>query len=112
MTDIDAIALPRDRAIAIGLVVNELCVNAAKHASPGRASGRIRVTLRASQEGTEVSVADNGVGMGLGPVRTGILGQGLIEAFAEPAGGTLEKVAAPIGTTFRLLIPPAEPAAA
>ena len=56
--DIDA-----DRAVPFGLLVNELGTNAIKHAFPG---GQGRVLLRAVRVGDciELTVSDNGVGMG------------------------------------------------
>jgi two-component sensor histidine kinase len=104
-TNVDAVALPRDKAIAVGLVVNELCTNAAKHAFPDRDDGRVQVHLENTAEGIVVSVSDNGVGIGASPARDGSLGQGLVEAFAQQAGGRLERVAEKVGATFRLVLP-------
>ncbi len=99
------ISLGRDKAIAIGLVVNELCTNAAKHAFPGRDNGHVEVDLSLSGDTVVVSVSDDGVGLPDGPLRQGSLGQGLIGAFAEQAGGTLENVKTEIGTKFQLSLP-------
>jgi two-component sensor histidine kinase len=91
--DIDEAAVPRDRAVSIGLVVNELVTNAAKHAFPGRDLGSITVTLRNRAEGGwHVTVADDGVGMPKDaalPEKGNGLGSRLVEAFARQAGGTL-----------------------
>jgi len=91
--DSDEAAVPRDRAVSIGLVVNELVTNAAKHAFPGRDLGTITVTLRNLAEGGwRVTVADDGVGMP-GETRATDKGNGLgsrlVEAFARQAGGKL-----------------------
>ena len=91
--DSDQAAVPRDRAVSIGLVVNELVTNAAKHAFPGRDLGTITVTLRNRDEGGwRVTVADDGVGMPKDvalPEKGNGLGSRLVEAFARQAGGTL-----------------------
>lgn len=91
--DADAARIQRDHAVSIGLVVNELVTNAAKHAFAGRETGTIRVTWKHLPEGGwRLTVADDGVGLPSGP-RTkrpdGGLGQRLIDAFAKQAGGTL-----------------------
>jgi PAS domain S-box-containing protein len=53
-----------DVALPCGLVVNELVVNAVKHAFAGRASGSIRVSLRRASPGVlELRVSDDGVGL-------------------------------------------------
>ncbi len=91
--DSDEAAVPRDRAVSIGLVVNELVTNAAKHAFPGRDLGTIAVTLRTQAKGGwRVTVADDGVGMPKDaalPEKGNGLGARLVEAFARQAGGTL-----------------------
>ena len=104
------IALPRDRAVAIGLVVNELCTNAAKHAFPSRSGPaapepRIEVNLVSSSDAIIISVGDNGVGFPAEPPRPGSLGQGLVTAFAQQAGGALERLEAEAGTLFRMKLP-------
>jgi len=53
-----------DAAIPCGLAVNELAVNAARHAFPGGRPGRIRVGLARKAGGdVELSVADDGIGL-------------------------------------------------
>jgi two-component sensor histidine kinase len=100
--DIDEAAVPRDRAVSIGLVVNELVTNAAKHAFPGRDLGTITVTLRNRRAGGWlVTVADDGVGMpkeATLPEKGNGLGGKLVEAFARQAGGTLATESDETGT--------------
>ena len=103
--NVDDVSLPRDEAVGIGLLVNELCVNAAKHAFPDRTDGQIAVELVTSDTNTIVSVSDDGVGISDEPARTGSLGQGLIAAFAEQIGGSLERVPVDTGTRFQLTLP-------
>lgn len=89
--DSDAVAVDRDRAVSIGLVVNELVTNAAKHAFAGRDSGRIDVMCRAQAPGLRITVADDGVGIAprKPASRQGGLGTKLVDAFARQAGGTV-----------------------
>ncbi|MBW4330002.1 sensor histidine kinase [Stakelama sp. CBK3Z-3] len=97
----DTIRMPRDRAVSIGLIVNELVTNASKHAFSGRASGTIEVSLRSEGAGYVLTVADDGIGMPTGPVRTradGGLGQKLIEAFARQARATMTMQSGANGT--------------
>lgn len=103
--DCDEADLPRDRAVSVGLVVNELVTNAAKHAFPGRDLGTIVVTFRAKAAGWEVVVADNGVGLPQAATAPGAdhgLGSRLIEAFARQAGGKLRTDSDRTGTRVAL----------
>lgn len=99
----DDIHLPRDRAITIGLLVNELATNAAKHAFPGRGEGRIEIRMHENSQGNIcLIVADDGCGMDGAKARPGSLGQKLIAAFAAQAGGTLRRDDTAPGTRFVL----------
>jgi two-component sensor histidine kinase len=87
----DHAAIPRDRAVSIGLIVNELVTNAAKHAFAGRESGRIEVRFAAAAPGWKLVVRDDGVGLPDQPKargKDGGLGQRLIEGFVRQARGT------------------------
>lgn len=88
--DSDRAPVSRDRAVSIGLIVNELVTNAAKHAFPDREQGRIDVGCRVVPQGLKLTVADNGVGMRADAPRNdrrGGLGTRLVDAFARQAGG-------------------------
>ena len=45
-TDIESEPLPVDRAIPLGLMVNELVTNAVKYAFPSETKGTVLVTLK------------------------------------------------------------------
>ncbi|NIJ21810.1 two-component sensor histidine kinase [Sphingomonas naasensis] len=95
-------ALPRDRAVSIGLVVNELVTNAAKHAFGGREGGLIEVRFAAQAPGWRLTVTDNGIGMSAETRtrgRAGGLGQRLIDGFVRQARGTMRVETGPEGTT-------------
>lgn len=86
----DHAAIPRDRAVSIGLIVNELVTNAAKHAFAGRETGRIEVRFEAVAPGWRLVVRDDGVGLPEKPKarsKEGGLGQRLIEGFVRQARG-------------------------
>lgn len=97
----DHAAIPRDRAVSIGLIVNELVTNAAKHAFAGRESGRIEVRFEAAPPGWILTVRDDGVGLPDEPrarSKDGGLGQRLIEGFVRQARGKASTESGPEGT--------------
>ncbi|MES2057283.1 MAG: sensor histidine kinase [Pseudomonadota bacterium] len=104
--DTDQASVPRDRAVSIGLVINELVTNAAKHAFPGRDIGSISVVFyNRTGGGWTVTVTDDGVGLPRKPVAPGPdhgLGSRLIEAFARQAGGTITTDSDRTGTRVTL----------
>ncbi|HWU96278.1 MAG TPA: sensor histidine kinase, partial [Sphingomonas sp.] len=96
----DHAALPRDRAVSIGLILNELVTNAAKHAFGERKGGAISVRFSERAGGWRLIVADNGSGMPAGTQkgRAGGLGQRLIEGFVRQARGTIRTESGVAGT--------------
>jgi two-component system, sensor histidine kinase PdtaS len=61
---IDDIEMDAERAMRIGLIINELVTNAYKHAFPERGSGSIALRIHRDEEGKiKVSYRDNGVGL-------------------------------------------------
>jgi len=101
-TEVCDIALPRDQAVSVGLVVNELCTNAAKHAFQGVTEKRITVRLVADGSDYALTVEDNGCGIRVDAANGGGMGHGLVESLAAQAGGTLEHLDRPRGTAFRM----------
>lgn len=104
----DHAAIPRDRAVSIGLVVNELVTNAAKHAFAGRDAGRIEVCFEAASPGWRLVVSDNGNGMQAGAKprssKDGGLGHRLVEAFARQAHGTVATQSGKDGTVVTVTL--------
>ena len=96
----DAVRVPRDQAIAIGLLTNELVTNAFKHAFVDRDRGQIYVNFRKIGSVSKLIVGDDGVGIGAAPAREGSLGQKLIRAFAAQAEATLETESTGDGSRF------------
>jgi two-component sensor histidine kinase len=94
--------MERDRAVALGLIVNELVTNAAKHAFTDGRTGHIQVTFEPAEQGWRLTVADDGKGLPIdfAKNRAG-LGRGLIEAFARQAAGEL-RLGAGLGAIFIL----------
>lgn len=83
----DALRLDLDRALACGLIVNELVTNAIKHAYAPSARGAISITCRATNGLITLRVTDDGRGFVEGP---GIerLGIGLVRALARQLQGS------------------------
>jgi two-component sensor histidine kinase len=62
--NIAAIEMDAGEVVAIGLILNEVVTNAAKHAFPGRSQGIVKIGLNRSDDGYfTFSVQDNGVGL-------------------------------------------------
>jgi len=62
-TNIDAVSLNLDQAIACGLVINELISNSLKHAFPNGQTGNITINLHNIGDYIEMSVQDDGIGI-------------------------------------------------
>jgi PAS domain S-box-containing protein len=106
-TDIESELLPTDRAITIGLMVNELVTNAVKYAFPGDTTGTVLVTLKRAPGELRLTVADNGQGVDLRRADSGLGGR-LIEGFVQQLGGQLKRESDGQGTTVRLILPSRE----
>jgi two-component sensor histidine kinase len=104
--DVVGIPVSADRAIALGLLINELVTNALKYAYPD-ASGEVRVSIRPSgNERYVLEVGDNGIGM---PPETTAskkgLGTKVIASLARQLGGTVTWEHTQPGTRVTLEFP-------
>ena len=78
----EPVEIDPDRAVAIGIIVNELVMNAVKYAYPD-GSGPIHVDLRADGDELVLSIADDGVGdNGKTDPRSTGMGQRIVNAMA------------------------------
>jgi two-component sensor histidine kinase len=86
----DAIEIEPDRAVAVGVMLTELVLNARKHAYP-EGKGPIRVRLQAVEPNRSVlSVEDDGVGLVNGHTPDGSgLGSVIIKAMAQKLGAEM-----------------------
>lgn len=91
-----------DRAVAIGIIVNELVMNAVKYAYPSGA-GPIHVALDAQGDDLVLSIADDGVGLSArtDPRSTG-MGQHIVTAMASKLEASVERDPAHAGTRIVL----------
>jgi chemotaxis protein methyltransferase CheR len=107
-TDIESeLLLPTDRAIPIGLIVNELVTNALKYAFPHDAKGTVMVSLKRVPGELRLTVADDGKGVDPRRADSGLGGR-LIEGFTQQLGGQVERESGTHGTTVRVILPSPE----
>ena len=114
----EPIEIDPDRAVAIGIIVNELVMNAVKYAYPDGA-GPIHIVLAANGDDLELSIADDGVGLNAktDPRSTG-MGQRIVTAMAQKLDASVERDPKHAGTRIvlrfrRINAPaPARPASA
>ncbi|HZH28507.1 MAG TPA: GAF domain-containing protein [Azospirillaceae bacterium] len=106
--DVEDIELRIDRAVPLGLILNELLTNSLKYAVKERPDGRIRVALRRDAERGDacLEVSDNGPGIVEGvPKQRGGAGLGIIRGLARQISGDLEIRSSPQGTTVLVRFP-------
>lgn len=92
-------------AQSVMLVVNELVINALRHAFPGAREGAIRISIGQSNEELRIVVADDGCGLATDHLAGGGYGSLLVRALirqisgaihAESAGGARFTITAPL----------------
>jgi two-component sensor histidine kinase/CheY-like chemotaxis protein len=110
----EPVEMDPDRAVAIGIIVNELVMNAVKYAYPDGA-GPIHVELSAHGDDLVLAIADNGVGLNVktDPRSTG-MGQRIVTAMASKLEASVERDPTHAGTRIvlrfsRISRPVAEP---
>jgi two-component sensor histidine kinase len=102
--ELESVSIPLDRAVPIGLILNELVTNSVKYAFDEE-GGIVNVTFRVNETigEAELCVRDNGRGMG--PARFGSLGLRLVESLSRQLGGRLTRPAVQKGTATMLTFP-------
>jgi two-component sensor histidine kinase len=98
----EPVEIDPDRAVAIGIIVNELVMNAVKYAYPDGA-GPIHVTLQAEGDDLALAIADDGVGLNVktDPRSTG-MGQRIVTAMASKLEATVKRDPSHHGTRIVL----------
>jgi two-component sensor histidine kinase len=98
----EPIEIDPDRAVSIGIIVNELVMNAVKYAYPNGA-GPIHVSLNAQGDDLVLSIADDGVGLNvkIDPRSTG-MGQRIVTAMASKLDASVERDPTHAGTRIVL----------
>jgi two-component sensor histidine kinase len=111
---VEEIQIAADRAILVGLIINELVSNAGKYAYPDCPGGLIWVRLFQSDKNSIlISVRDEGAGLppDFDPTTSKRLGTRLVNALSKQLEAELTRPVWPTGTNFTLLVP-LKPAAA
>jgi two-component sensor histidine kinase len=98
----EAVEIDPDRAVAIGIIVNELVMNAVKYAYPD-GPGPIHVDLKSEDDQLVLSISDDGVGLAAksDPRSTG-MGQRIVSAMAQKLESSVERDPAHAGTRMVL----------
>jgi two-component sensor histidine kinase len=102
------IQIAGDRAIIVGLILNELVSNAGKYAYPDWPGGSIWVRLlQPDNKSILVSVRDEGAGLprGFDPTTSKGLGTRLVNALSNQLGAELTRPTSATGTNCELLVP-------
>ena len=101
-TEIEDVALDLDRAVTLGLILNELVSNALKHAFRCQETGRIEVSLRrAASQRLVLVVVDDGNGLPDGWQSSDTLGMQLVRDLSEQLNAELEIVSVQ-GSRFQI----------
>ena len=104
--NIDNEMMDVDKAIPIGLIINELMTNAFKYAYAGVQKPALHISLTKQESLLQLIVADNGKGLDTQQWHEadGSYGKELVKTFTQQLSGTLE-VEVRNGTVFTLMIP-------
>lgn len=100
--------LALNKAVPLGLVLNEAVTNALKHAFPGDRRGSIEIGFVRANHHYELTVADDGAGLPARSRDTG-LGRRLIGLLAAQLGGEASIEPRPEGGTLVRVIIPQQP---
>src|SRR5690606_3477892 len=88
LLDLAPILISIDRAVSLGLILNELLINATKYAYGGGA-GPIEITLKQHRNNLHMVVADRGKGHS-GRIEGTGFGSRMLTSLVQSLGGTLD----------------------
>jgi two-component sensor histidine kinase len=104
----EPLRIETDKAVSIGLIVNELVTNALKYAYPGGGAGSVRVSLaRGADHAVNLVVEDDGIGYpGAGvPAKGSGLGATIVQAMARTLHASIALDRERPGTRFVVRMP-------
>lgn len=104
VVEADSLDVPTQLAQSLALAVNELVVNALRHAFVDRDAGIVRVQLTRLDERVEISVSDDGIGAPDGHAIEQGYGMTLVAMMVKKVRGELQTTSAG-GMTFRITAP-------
>jgi two-component sensor histidine kinase len=96
-----SIQIIMDRAITIGLLINEIVSNSMKYAFKGRSEGLITIDVQKLHNGYQMSISDNGIGFSNELTHSKSLGLYLIENLIKQLQGRYD-VESHHGTTYTI----------
>ena len=104
--EIEPVDLPAKKAVAVGMIVNELITNAAKHAFSDSQPRRLEVSLRTGPQMAVLRVSNSGIPLpsDFSMEGTSSLGFQLVSGLADQLSGTLRVEREPM-TEFVLTFP-------
>ncbi len=103
----DAVSIDVDKAIPIGLILNELVSNALKYAFDKHPAPALEIRVHAPRAGeVRIDVRDNGVGMGPKKTRegSGSFGLKMVNMLIKELKGKVD-VETQAGTAYRIVLP-------
>ena len=104
--DLEPVTVPSQQASPIALMLNELVINALKHAFPDARGGTLSVSIHVRDGRLAIVVADNGVGMPVGqPEPAGGFGSRLVKSMVRQLQGSASWRAGNPGTVVSLSFP-------
>jgi polar amino acid transport system substrate-binding protein len=99
----NGIFLPLEKAVPCGLLINELVVNALKHAFPDGRSGTIKISMgNTGRDAFSLTVSDDGIGatrMELEEGKNKSIGVRLVKSLSEQLGGQCQTESTNSGVT-------------
>ncbi|MFT3723725.1 MAG: histidine kinase dimerization/phosphoacceptor domain -containing protein [Hyphomonadaceae bacterium] len=105
--EVDEIQIHIERAVILGLLINELATNACKHAFPAARTGMVSVRLVQGEDDALLEVHDDGIGVEPGSAFAGRSvhsGTRLIRGFIDQLDGVLT-IDGSEGTRVRIVFP-------
>lgn len=104
-TEVEALALPASMAAPLALMLHELASNALRHGFPDARTGRVRVSARRADDGMELAVEDDGIGMAAAHPNPAGFGRMLVEMVVRQLRGTIAWSEGRPGTRVAIRIP-------
>jgi two-component sensor histidine kinase len=99
----DDISLPSERAVPIGLIVNELVTNSLKYAFEGRTGGSVIVELKAGAGGGRAMLQVSDDGSGIPDTAKSGTGTRLLQSLVRQVAGEMEQASSDEGTKTTII---------
>lgn len=99
----DDILLPSERAVPVGLIVNELVTNSLKYAFDGRSGGSVIVELSAGSAGGRAMLEVKDDGNGISKDAEAGTGTRLLQSLVRQIAGVMEQISSADGTKTTII---------